>query len=337
MVIGAGVNPDVMLARSAGLDLGDTGGVRVDSRLESATPGVYAAGDVAEYESVVHGGRRIRVEHWDVAFNQGKTAALNMLGKGVDHDVVPYFFSDLSDWAAIEYVGPAYDWDREVIRGSTEDGAFSSSTSRRPRRRRPVGRPLRGSPARPPLHRRGRRDRRPRRRARRPLDGPRHHLVVTPVSTFAPRGAAGGCQARTQDPTCSSATRGSEDKAWRRQTYLECERICGRGRWRRVEAPWRRGWWWRREILKRHVARSRFRDRAICGVNMTRVSGRTVQNRRVRALRFQHRPPGHPGPVLDGRLTSRALARETVLRQPRSTSSVSRTQHGQTTFSLPLR
>ncbi|MGZ4294175.1 MAG: NAD(P)/FAD-dependent oxidoreductase [Solirubrobacteraceae bacterium] len=125
VVIGAGVNPDVMLARSAGLDLGDTGGIRVDSHLESATPGVYAAGDVAEYESVIHGGRRIRVEHWDVAFNHGKTAALNMLGKGVDHDVVPYFFSDLSDWAAIEYVGPAYDWDREVIRGSIEDGAFS--------------------------------------------------------------------------------------------------------------------------------------------------------------------------------------------------------------------
>jgi 3-phenylpropionate/trans-cinnamate dioxygenase ferredoxin reductase component len=125
VVIGAGVNPDVMLARGAGLQLGETGGVRVNSRLESGTPGIYAAGDMAEYESVVHGGRRIRVEHWDVAFNHGKTAALNMLGKDVAHDVVPYFFSDLSDWAAIEYVGPAYDWDREVIRGSVDDGAFS--------------------------------------------------------------------------------------------------------------------------------------------------------------------------------------------------------------------
>ena len=125
VVVGAGVNPDVMLARSAGLELGDTGGIRVDSHLESATPGIYAAGDVAEYESVIHGGRRIRVEHWDVAFNHGKTAALNMLGQSVDHDVVPYFFSDLSDWAGIEYVGPAYDWDREVIRGSVDDGAFS--------------------------------------------------------------------------------------------------------------------------------------------------------------------------------------------------------------------
>ncbi len=125
VIIGAGVNPDVMLARSAGLELGEGGGVRVSSRLESSAPGIYAAGDMAEYESVVHGGRRIRVEHWDVAFTHGKTAALNMLGKDVAHDVVPYFFSDLSDWAGIEYVGPAYDWDREVIRGSVDDGAFS--------------------------------------------------------------------------------------------------------------------------------------------------------------------------------------------------------------------
>ncbi len=125
VVVGAGVVPDVMLARGGGLELGETGGIRVDSKLESSAPGVFAAGDVAEYESVIHGGRRIRVEHWDVAFNQGKAAAQNMLGRGVDYDVVPYFFSDLSDWAAIEYVGPAYEWDREVVRGSPDEGEFT--------------------------------------------------------------------------------------------------------------------------------------------------------------------------------------------------------------------
>ncbi len=125
VVIGAGVGPDVMLARGAGLELGETGGIRVDARLRTGTPGVFAAGDVAEYESVVHGGRRIRVEHWDVAFNHGKTVALNMLGKGVVHDVVPYFFSDLSDWAAIEYLGPAYEWDTEIIRGSFDEEKFT--------------------------------------------------------------------------------------------------------------------------------------------------------------------------------------------------------------------
>jgi 3-phenylpropionate/trans-cinnamate dioxygenase ferredoxin reductase component len=125
VVIGVGVSPDVMLARSAGLELGNAGGVVADTRLQTPVPGIYVAGDIAEYESVVHGGRRIRVEHWDVAFNQGKTAALNMLGKDQPHDVVPYFFSDLADWASLEYVGPASNWDQEIVRGSFEEGEFS--------------------------------------------------------------------------------------------------------------------------------------------------------------------------------------------------------------------
>ncbi|MDQ6819329.1 MAG: FAD-dependent oxidoreductase [Actinomycetota bacterium] len=125
VVLGTGAIPDVSLARAAQLELGDTGGVKVDSRLQTEVPRVFAAGDMAEYESVVHGGRRMRIEHWDVAFSQGKTAALNMLGRDQPHDVVPYFFSDLSDWAWLEYVGPAYRWDSEVVRGSIDEGEFS--------------------------------------------------------------------------------------------------------------------------------------------------------------------------------------------------------------------
>ncbi|HEY1522660.1 MAG TPA: FAD-dependent oxidoreductase [Solirubrobacteraceae bacterium] len=124
VVIGAGVAPDVSLARAAGLGLGDSGGVIVDSKLRTPISGVFAAGDIAEYDSVVHR-RRLRIEHWDVAFNQGKTAALNMLGRNQPHDVVPYFFSDLSNWASLEYVGPAFGWDREVVRGSIDQGEFS--------------------------------------------------------------------------------------------------------------------------------------------------------------------------------------------------------------------
>ena len=65
----------------------------------------------------------MRIEHWDVAFNQGKTAALNMLGRGVEHDVVPYFFSDLADWASMEYVGPGSG--EPVVRGSMEEHDFT--------------------------------------------------------------------------------------------------------------------------------------------------------------------------------------------------------------------
>jgi 3-phenylpropionate/trans-cinnamate dioxygenase ferredoxin reductase subunit len=125
VVIGAGAVPDVMLAKAAGLELGSSGGVKVDTRLQTAVPGLYACGDMAEYESVVHDGRQIRIEHWDVALSQGRTVAQNMLGRDKAYDVVPYFFSDLSDWASLEYVGPAYGWDQEICRGSLDDGAFA--------------------------------------------------------------------------------------------------------------------------------------------------------------------------------------------------------------------
>src|SRR4051794_17673518 len=124
VVIGVGVMPDVTLPKAARLELGESGGVKCSSRLESSVPGIYTAGDICEYESRVNGGARLRLEHWDVAFNHGKTAALNMLGQEVDHDVVPYFFSDLADWASFEYVGPGSG--DLVVRGSLDEGDFTA-------------------------------------------------------------------------------------------------------------------------------------------------------------------------------------------------------------------
>ncbi|HEY4896333.1 MAG TPA: NAD(P)/FAD-dependent oxidoreductase [Solirubrobacteraceae bacterium] len=126
VVIGAGVTPDIGLAQRAALEIGERGGVRCSSRLESSVPGVYAAGDICEYESTIHGGAPIRIEHWDVALHHGKTVALNMLGRDVAHEEVPYFFSVLGDWGELEYVGPAYEWDEEIVRGSYESGSFTT-------------------------------------------------------------------------------------------------------------------------------------------------------------------------------------------------------------------
>ena len=124
VVAGVGAQPDVMLARKSGLPIGELGGVRVNANLRADTPGVFAAGDMAEYHSVLHG-RAMRIEHEEVAASQGRTVALNMLGRDQPHDVVPYFFSDLADWASLEYVGPASEWDEEIVRGSIQQGEFS--------------------------------------------------------------------------------------------------------------------------------------------------------------------------------------------------------------------
>ena len=124
VVVGAGVAPDVMLARGAGLELGAAGGVLCSDRLETSVRGVFAAGDMCEYDSPLHG-RPVRIEHWDVAAEHGKTAARNMLGRDVPHDVVPYFWSDVADWAKLEYVGVGTG-DRQAIRGSLDDGRFTA-------------------------------------------------------------------------------------------------------------------------------------------------------------------------------------------------------------------
>ena len=123
VVLGVGVTPDVMLARGAGLELGQSGGIACDARLRTSADGVWAAGDVCEYDSVVHG-RRIRVEHTEHAQAQGRYVAGAMLGDEAPYAVVPYFYSDLADWASLEYVGPAERWDEEVVRGSLDAGAF---------------------------------------------------------------------------------------------------------------------------------------------------------------------------------------------------------------------
>jgi 3-phenylpropionate/trans-cinnamate dioxygenase ferredoxin reductase component len=124
VVIGAGVMPDVMLARAAKLELGETGGVACSSDLETSARGVFAAGDMCEYDSELHGGPA-RIEHFEVAAAQGKAAAAAMLGTRRPYTELPYFWTDLADWATAEWVGLAEAPEHEIVRGSVDDGAFS--------------------------------------------------------------------------------------------------------------------------------------------------------------------------------------------------------------------
>jgi 3-phenylpropionate/trans-cinnamate dioxygenase ferredoxin reductase subunit len=124
VVVGVGAQPDALLARKAGLEIGGSGGVRCDAHLRASAAGVFAAGDVCEYDSALHGGR-VRIEHEAVAADQGRTAAANMLGDLRPHRTIPYFWSDLADWVSLDYVGSARAWDEEVVRGSVQEERFS--------------------------------------------------------------------------------------------------------------------------------------------------------------------------------------------------------------------
>jgi 3-phenylpropionate/trans-cinnamate dioxygenase ferredoxin reductase component len=120
VVVGIGVAPRTGLVESAGLEVDN--GLNVNEGLESSVPGVYAAGDIANAWNPFYG-RRVRIEHWANALNQGPAAAKAMLGLEVSYDEVPYFFSDQYD-AGMEYSGYALEWDEVVFRGDVEGREF---------------------------------------------------------------------------------------------------------------------------------------------------------------------------------------------------------------------
>ncbi|HEY4687940.1 MAG TPA: FAD-dependent oxidoreductase [Anaerolineae bacterium] len=118
VVAGVGITPRTELASSAGLAVEN--GVIVDEYLRTSLPDVYAAGDIAAYFDRRYT-RRMRLEHWDNAVQQGKHAGLNMTGANLPYDHVPYFYSDLFD-LDLQAWGDTYDWDRTIARGSHKNG-----------------------------------------------------------------------------------------------------------------------------------------------------------------------------------------------------------------------
>lgn len=112
VVVGFGVKPATAYAE--GLNRNDDGGLVVDATLRAA-PGLYAAGDIARFPHRGDG-EPIRVEHWRVAEQHGRVAALNMLGRDVRYDAVPFFWT-IQYMKRLDYVGHAASWDSTVLHG----------------------------------------------------------------------------------------------------------------------------------------------------------------------------------------------------------------------------
>jgi 3-phenylpropionate/trans-cinnamate dioxygenase ferredoxin reductase subunit len=121
VLVAVGVAPTDTLARDAGLDCDN--GILVDEYCRTSDASIWAAGDCARHPSI-HYGTRVRLESVDNAFEQGTSAALNMLGLITVHDKVPWFWSDQFDLKMV-IVGLPFGQDEVILRGDPASRAFS--------------------------------------------------------------------------------------------------------------------------------------------------------------------------------------------------------------------
>lgn len=123
VVIGVGVTAVDELAVAAGLEC--TIGIVVDEFCRTGDPHIYAAGDCTSQPSLHYGGARMRLESVDNAFEQGQSAAINMIGPPAPHNKLPWFWSDQYDLKLI-IVGVSAGHDQVVIRGNPDSRSFSA-------------------------------------------------------------------------------------------------------------------------------------------------------------------------------------------------------------------
>ncbi len=121
VIVGIGVRPATGFLTSSGLKLDEKDqSIRVNARLQSSDPDIYAAGDIARWDDGTDAGQRI--EHWRTAEQQGIAAAQNMLaqaGNAVDiNRHIPFFWTE--QWGiTLRCVGHAEEWDEIIYREGT--------------------------------------------------------------------------------------------------------------------------------------------------------------------------------------------------------------------------
>ncbi|KAK5666419.1 Apoptosis-inducing factor 1, variant 2 [Batrachochytrium dendrobatidis] len=125
VVLGAGVFPQTTYLKESGIVLDKDGGISVNSGMQVPdVENVYAVGDIARYPYHITG-ENVRIEHWNVAQNQGRVAALNIMAKESNKSElthmkqIPYFWT-VQFGKSVRYAGYATSFDNVIIQGSTE-------------------------------------------------------------------------------------------------------------------------------------------------------------------------------------------------------------------------
>jgi 3-phenylpropionate/trans-cinnamate dioxygenase ferredoxin reductase subunit len=122
IVVGVGVLPNVEIAAQAGLPVAS--GIIVNDHLLTADPNISAIGDCALYASHRFGGS-LRLESVQNATDHARCVAARLTGKDEVYDGMPWFWSDQGP-DKLQMVGLTTGYDRVVVRGDREQGAFSA-------------------------------------------------------------------------------------------------------------------------------------------------------------------------------------------------------------------
>lgn len=118
LVAGIGSLPDTSLAQSCGLSLAN--GIAVNEYFQTSDPHIFAAGDCCSFPHPLYGMKRMRLESWRAAQDQGTHAAHAMLGSKSPYQAVPWFWSDHYD-LTLQIAGVPSEGEEIVIRQIDEE------------------------------------------------------------------------------------------------------------------------------------------------------------------------------------------------------------------------
>lgn len=121
IVVGVGLIPNSELAKDAGLALDN--GIVVDERGQTSDAIIYAAGDITNHPNNWIG-KRVRLESWANAQNQGIAVGRVLSGEEFAYDEIPWFWSDQYD-TNLQVIGIPQPECVNVFRGSVHDPAFT--------------------------------------------------------------------------------------------------------------------------------------------------------------------------------------------------------------------
>jgi NADPH-dependent 2,4-dienoyl-CoA reductase/sulfur reductase-like enzyme/nitrite reductase/ring-hydroxylating ferredoxin subunit len=113
VIIGTGVTPATDFVE--GVQKAEDGGIFVDAAMRAADR-LFVAGDCARFP---YQGQTVRIEHWRVAQQHARVAALGMMGVQARYEGVPFFWT-YHYGKRIEYLGHAKKWDGLHIDGQLD-------------------------------------------------------------------------------------------------------------------------------------------------------------------------------------------------------------------------